>query len=371
MLGGGGGGGGGVIWAVHVANMYIRTHTQHVRGVGVFTVCLLGRVPYVGVVWGAVGSFFRQRSCSGRRNSRPSGSALPPSASASMEAGQTVPPPRPPTPPSEGRGHSGESEGVPHVVSCEVSSPPSCRLVGRGGVLASGGASDSAASSLPGVRVAGSSRSQGSPVLAAPSSVASSVSAECGRRSRSSEIGESTEDHSHSRSSRSSPSQGRDSHEERRCARSRSGGSCDRSRKSRFRSTDCSQSRGRRRSRRDSSRSPSARVRSRQSGRSLGTATSPVEFARTHGVTIRSPDECAHVCLAVARPSVTGRGHTGPTTGRVTVAGHGTVHPFPLTVRGLGRGVGGLSGVAEIARRQLLPPGIAATLGRGWSLPLL
>ena len=67
---------------------------------------------------------------------------------------------------------------------------------------------------------------------------------------------------------------------------------------------------------------------------------------------------------------MTGCSHTGPATGHVTVTDHGTVHYFPLTVRGLSRRVGGLDGVARIARRQLLPPGIVATLGRGWSLPL-
>ena len=42
-----------------------RNRTQHVRGVGVFSVCLMWRVTCAGVVWGAVGSVFRQRSCSG------------------------------------------------------------------------------------------------------------------------------------------------------------------------------------------------------------------------------------------------------------------------------------------------------------------
>ena len=76
-------------------------------------------------------------------------------------------------------------------------------------------------------------------------------------------------------------------------------------------------------------------------GRGLRTATSPVGFARAIGVTVRGLDECARVRLAVARPGVTRHGHTGPATGRVTVAGHVTAFPFPLTVRGLGRGVGG------------------------------
>ena len=67
---------------------------------------------------------------------------------------------------------------------------------------------------------------------------------------------------------------------------------------------------------------------------------------------------------------MTGRGHRCPATGHVTFAGHGTIRPFPLTVRGLGKEVGGLGRVAGIVWRQLLPPGIVATLGRRWSLPL-
>ena len=105
-------------------------------------------------------------------------------------------------------------------------------------------------------------------------------------------------------------------------------------------------------------------------GRSLQTATSPIEFTHALRVTVCGLDECACVHLAVTRPGVTGCGHTGPANGHVTIAGHETIHPFPLTVRSLRMGVGSLSGVAGIARRQLLPPGIAATLGRGRSLPL-
>ena len=97
-------------------------------------------------------------------------------------------------------------------------------------------------------------------------------------------------------------------------------------------------------------------------GRGLWTAAGPVEFAR--GV-----DDCSRVRLAVARPGVTSHGHTGPATGRVIATSHGTVRPFPLTVRGLGKGVDSLGGVAWITQRQFLPPGIAATLGRGWNLP--
>ena len=81
-------------------------------------------------------------------------------------------------------------------------------------------------------------------MLADPCPVDSSVSAGGDRRSPSREIGGSTGDRSRSHSSRLSPSQGRDSCEERRCARSRSQGSHDWSRESRPRSTDRSRSRG-------------------------------------------------------------------------------------------------------------------------------
>ena len=78
-------------------------------------------------------------------------------------------------------------------------------------------------------------------------------------------------------------------------------------------------------------------------GRGLWTVAGPVGFARTLGVTVRCLDDCASVRLAVTRPGVTG--HTGPATGRVTV------RPFPLTVHGLGKEVGGLGGVAGIVQR--------------------
>ena len=80
--------------------------------------------------------------------------------------------------------------------------------------------------------------------------------------------------------------------------------------------------------------------------RCLWTATDLVEFT------------CS--LLPVARPGVTVGSHTGPATGHVTVTG-----PFsPLTVHTRRRGAGGEGGVTGIARRLLLPPGIAATLGR-------
>ena len=166
-------------------------------------------------------AFLKRRRYSGYRKKRPSGftlptvpPTLPPSASASSEAGRPAPPPCPPTPPSEGCGRLGELEGVPRVGSHEVSSPPFPLFSGRGRggratrASASGGTSDSATSSLLGVGVVGSSRSQELLVLADPSSVASSVSAGCDRRSRSREIGESTGDRFRLRSSCSSPSRG-------------------------------------------------------------------------------------------------------------------------------------------------------------------
>ena len=229
---------------------------------------------------------------------------------------------------------------------------------GGGGVLASGGASDSAASSLPGVGVVEPSRSQESLVLTAPSSVASSTSAECGLRSRSRVVWVSTEDCSLSCSSRSSLSRGGETHGERHCARSRSGGSSARPRKSRSRSTTHLQSRGHGRYRRDSSRSPSARVQSRWS-RSTGL----IEFACALGLTVRGLDECPHTLLAIMRPGVTFCSHTGPTTSHVTIAGHAAGPFSPLTVRCQGIGVGGQGKVAGIARRLLLPPRIAVTLG--------
>ena len=97
-------------------------------------------------------------------------------------------------------------------------------------------------------------------------------------------------------------------------------------------------------------------------GRCLRAATGIAECARAFGVTARGLDECARDLLAVARPGVTARGHTGPATGHVTVAGLVTA-PLLLTVHGLGRGVGGLDGVTGTARRRLLLPAIVVTLG--------
>ena len=89
------------------------------------------------------------------------------------------------------------------VLVMSALSPPAIREGGGGGG-GPVGVSDSAASSLPGVGVAGSSRSQESPVLADPSPVASSVSAGRDCRSHTREIGGSTGDRS--RSSRLSSS---------------------------------------------------------------------------------------------------------------------------------------------------------------------
>ena len=87
-------------------------------------------------------------------------------------------------------------------------------------------------------------------------------------------------------------------------------------------------------------------------GRGFRPATGPVGFARALGVTVRGLNECTLFRLAVARPGVTGLGHTGPTTGHMTVdTSHVTVRPFLMTFRGLGREVGGQGGVAGIVWR--------------------
>ena len=168
-------------------------------------------------------AFLKKRSHSGRRKSRPSGSdlptappTLPPSALASSEARRPVHLPRPtPLPPSvRGRGCLGGTEGAPsRYLSWGLLSPlpPFDRRGGGGGftgAVASGSVGDSAAFPLTGVVVAGSLRSQESLLLAAPSSEASSVSAERDRLSRSRGIGESTEARSRSCSLRSFPSRG-------------------------------------------------------------------------------------------------------------------------------------------------------------------
>ena len=92
------------------------------------------------------------------------------------------------------------------------------------GALTSGGVQDSAASSLKGGGVAGSSLSQESLVIADLVLVAFSSSPTRDHRLRSRGRADSTGDHSCSRSSHLSPPRGRDSHEEHCSARSRSRG---------------------------------------------------------------------------------------------------------------------------------------------------
>ena len=96
-------------------------------------------------------------------------------------------------------------------------------------------------------------------------------------------------------------------------------------------------------------------------GRGLLTTTGTDRCARALRATVRGRSDCAHNRLAITRPGVAARGHTGSATGHVTVAG--LVTALLLTARGLGRGVGGLDGVAGIAGRLLLLPAIAETLG--------
>ena len=71
-------------------------------------------------------------------------------------------------------------------------------------------------------------------------------------------------------------------------------------------------------------------------------ATRTAECARALGVTVRSHDDCVSDRLAVARPGVTARCHTGPATGHVTVTSLVTALLFLLIARSLGRGVGAL-----------------------------
>ena len=143
-----------------------------------------------------------------------------------------MPPPQSLPPPSEGQPLGGDGGCLLHGFSQGLPSPLQPfdgRGEGGGGTARasdSAGASDSAAS-LPGVGVLGSSRSQDSLVLAGPSPVDFSVSAGGDRQSHSCEVGGFTRACSRSRSSRLSPSRGRDSREERCCARSRSRGSRD------------------------------------------------------------------------------------------------------------------------------------------------
>ena len=143
--------------------------------------------------------------------------------------------------PPEGRDRSGEVEGVPCVGSREVSPPPLPPFSGRGGGerregLGFCGRERFGCFFPPGVGVAGSSHSQESLVLADPSPVYSSIPAGGDCRSSSHRMGGSTGDRS--RSSHLSPSRGRDSREERRCAHTQSRGSCAWSQESRCLSTD-------------------------------------------------------------------------------------------------------------------------------------
>ena len=102
-------------------------------------------------------------------------------------------------------------------------------------------------------------------------------------------------------------------------------------------------------------------------GCGLLTATGSVGYGRALGAS--GHDDCTRDCLAVVRPGVTIRCHTGPATGHVTVAGLVTALLL-LTALGLGRGVGCLDRVTRTARRLLILPAIMATLGCRWSLPL-
>ena len=90
--------------------------------------------------WRSGKRFLKKRSYSGRRKFHLSGSALPhaplpipPSTSASSEAGHRSPSQHPSSLPSEGRGYAEKLEGVSCVGSRDFSPPPSRSLVGDGG----------------------------------------------------------------------------------------------------------------------------------------------------------------------------------------------------------------------------------------------
>ena len=254
-------------------------------------------------------AFLKRRPYSERHKKCPSGSALPsapptlpPSTSASSEAGRPVPPPWSLTPPSEGCDHSGKMEGVPRVGSRKISPPPSRRLVGEDGGGGGGGLGfcgrERFSCFLPPALHVYLSRVVEIPVK----SVAVPVHGLGG--------------HLTSLANRAvSPRTVRSLVDEGALAVTR--------------------------------HAPLLPVCGLDDpGRGLLTATRTIECARDR--------------LAVARPGVIACGRMGPATGHVTIAGLVTTLPFLLTARGHGRGVGGLDGVA----------GIAAALGRRWSLPL-
>ena len=203
-------------------------------------------------------AFLKKRSYSGHRKSRPSHCAFAPSSLRLCFFGSWAPFTSSASflqKGGVGRGIRGASPALALMVSAL---PPLTSQWGGGGgtrVVASGGECDLAASSLPGVGVAGPSRSQQSPVLtrSAPPSV-DSASVERDLRSRSSKVGGSS-------GGRSRSSQ---------IGLSRAGGSWDGrqfalSCESRSRFTTRSRSCGPMHSRQSSSCSPSARVRSRRS----------------------------------------------------------------------------------------------------------
>ena len=105
-------------------------------------------------------------------------------------------------------------------------------------------------------------------------------------------------------------------------------------------------------------------------GRGLQTAPGAVGFTHTLGVTARGFDESAWALLAAAGPAVIVFALTGPSTSPVTFRGHGAGLSSPPTGLSHERGVGVLGGVARIVWRFLVPPRIAATLGRECDLLL-
>ena len=135
---------GGLKCGAFMLPMFRDPHPTCVRCRGVK--CTSAVTCYVRIgLWRSGRIFCKKRSYSGRRTSRPSGAAIPtvllplsPSAAASSEAGRPLPPPRPPTLPSERHDRTEKSEGFSRVGSCGVSSLPSHRSLGGGGGVATG-----------------------------------------------------------------------------------------------------------------------------------------------------------------------------------------------------------------------------------------
>ena len=108
-----------------------------------------------------------------------------------------------------------------------------------------------------------------------------------------------------------------------------------------------------------------------KSARALGVTVHVLDkSALALGVTVHVLDKSARALWAAAGSDVIVCGHAVPATGLVTVRGYRTDCFSLLTGPGHRGEVGGQGGVAGIVWRLMVPPGIAVTLGCGWSLLL-